>query len=97
MRVLEQFNRLSKLAQNPYFRSKMAKRLGKAARLSGALWRKWSEHVLRHSSWVYVAIMLTRVLCLRITEALSLRSSHFDFRRKRVTIPGLKGQPQAKP
>ena len=69
--------------------------LGQASSLPGPLWNAWRKHVLEHSSWLYVAVTLTHMLCCRITEVLLLQRRHFDFKRKHVTIPKLKRQPEA--
>ena len=75
---------------------KVAKKpLGQASSLPGPLWNAWRKHVLEHSSWLYVAVTLTHMLCCRITEVLLLQRCHFDFKRKHVTIPKLKRQPEA--
>ena len=77
-------------------KAKEESKLGQACSMSGPLWNAWRGHVLKHSTWLYVVITLTHALCLRVTEALSLRRCHFNFSKKFVTIPALKRQPQAR-
>ena len=69
------------------------KRLGKAVTLPGPLWGMWLAHVLAHGTcWLYVALLLSHALCLRISEALRLRAEDFSFQAKSVYIGPLKGQ-----
>ena len=69
------------------------KRLGKAVTLPGPLWGIWLAHVVAHGTcWLYVALLLTHTLCLRISEALHLRAEDFSFKAKSVFIGPLKGQ-----
>ena len=46
------------------------KRLGKATPLPGDLWCQWLQHVLDNGqTWRYVALLLSHLLCLRITKS----------------------------
>ena len=66
-------------------------RLGKAAAMPGPLWNLWLVHVLREGpTWLHVALMLTHMLCLRITEVLRLRARDFNFKTQCVFIAPLK-------
>ena len=71
------------------------RKLGKASALPDKLWTQWLDHVRAHGScWLYVALLLTHLLCLRITEALRLTAEDFAFGRgNSVYIKPLKGQP----
>ena len=74
----------------------MAKRLGSATALHGALWEQWRQHLLRTSTcWLYVAVSLTHILCCRISEVLALQRKDFDFKRRRVKVKALKRSPEA--
>ena len=46
--------------------------------------------------WVYVAVVLTHVLCCRITEILTLEAGDFNWKANYVTIKPLKRQPEAR-
>ena len=75
---------------------KAKQRIGQAAVLSGTLWKAWCQHLLRTSStWLFVAVTLSQMLCARISEVLALRSSDFHWKNKTVTIKALKRQPLA--
>ena len=70
------------------------KSLGQASSLPGDLWWQWLRHVLQEGScWLYVALLLSHVLCLRISEVLCLKTSDFDFRGKSARIRALKKAP----
>lgn len=74
-------------------KTKSKKTLGKAAALPGQLWSLWLLHVLKEGScWLYVALLLTHVLCLRITECLRLQSRDFSFKTNSVLVGPLKKQ-----
>ena len=69
-------------------------RLGKANPLAGPLWELWVRHVLNTGpTWVYVALLLTHILCCRITEILKLRLGDFNFKRGTVFVGPLKKGP----
>ena len=71
---------------------------GPAASLPGKLWAAWTQHLLATGpTWVWVAVVLTHILCCRITEVLSLRKRDFDFKKRCVTVRALKRQPQVQP
>ena len=70
-------------------------RLGKASCMPGGLWPAWLKHLLAVGpTWLYVASILCHTLCLRITEALRLVKSDFDWQRRRVRVRGMKRQPE---
>ena len=55
-------------------------KLGPAATLPGQDWILWLNHVCKKGScWLFVALLLTHLLCLRITESLRLKSSDICF------------------
>ena len=59
--------------------------------MPGPLWNLWLAHVLREGpTWLHVALMLTHMLCLRITEVLRLRARDFNFKTQCVFIAPLK-------
>lgn len=65
--------------------------LGKANPLPGPLWNLWLQHVLlKGPTWLHVALLLTHVLCCRITEILKLRKCDIDFKRGSVWVAALK-------
>ena len=67
--------------------------LGKASSLPGPLWGCWIGHVLASGpTSLWVALVLSRCLCLRITEVLRLRKRDFQWTGKRVHIGALKNQ-----
>ena len=79
----------------PRKRKSPSKSLGKASSLPGDLWFHWLRHVLAEgSSWLYVALLLSHVLCLRISEVLRLQAKDFDFRGKCARIKEMKGGPE---
>ena len=72
---------------------KPARRRGKASSMPGQLWPMWLAHVHKHGTcWLHACLLLTHVLCLRVTEALKLRACHFNFKTRTVLIEALKGQ-----
>ena len=72
-------------------------RLGKASALPGQLWQVWLQHVLSFGpTWLWVALLLSHVLCLRITEVLTLRARDFQWSAHHVHIGPLKSQPAVK-
>lgn len=73
-------------------------RLGKACALPGPLWDLWLKHVLdKGPTWLYVCLLLTHVLCCRVTEVLRLRKRDINFKRSTVFVgPLKKGRPMVK-
>ena len=68
-------------------------KLGKAAALPGKLWCLWLGHALSNGRcWLYVALLVSHLLCLRITECLTLKAEDFAFTAGTVHIGSLKGQ-----
>ena len=66
---------------------------GKASCMSGQLWPMWLVHVHKHGTcWLHACLILTHILCLRVTEALKLRASDFNWKNKTVWIGPLKKQ-----
>ena len=66
---------------------------GKASSLPGELWPRWLAHVHKNGTcWLHACLLLTHVLCLRVTEALSLKASDFNWRGRYVHVAGLKKQ-----
>lgn len=66
-------------------------RLGKASSLPGDLWFRWLGHVLKVGpTWLYVALLLSHLLCLRITEVLRLQGKDFDLRNGACQVKPLK-------
>ena len=79
-------------------KEKLVMKRGPAASLPGKLWAAWTQHLLATGpTWVWVAVVLTHILCCRITEVLSLRKRDFDFKKRCVTVRALKRQPQVQP
>ena len=72
-----------------------SKKLGQAATLPGSEWGSWLCHIMRFgTTWLYVVVLLTHLLCLRITEALRLRAENFRFKTPgTVYVAPLKNQP----
>ena len=69
-------------------------KLGKAAVLSGPLWRLWMQHVWAQGpTWLWVALFLSHALCSRITEVLRLRASDFKWKSHSVYVAALKRCP----
>ena len=70
--------------------------LGQAATLSGRLWPAWRKHLHEKAPmWVFVAVTLSHILCLRISEVLALKATHFNWQHRYVKIKPLKRQPEA--
>ena len=68
-------------------------RRGKASCMPGQLWPMWLAHVHKKGTcWLHACLVLTHVLCLRVTEALRLRASDFNWKNRTVWIAPLKGQ-----
>ena len=66
-------------------------RLGKASALPGDLWGRWLSHVLKSGpTWLYVALLLSHLLCLRITEVLRLQGQDFDLKNGACKVKPLK-------
>ena len=79
--------------RGPKPKKKQSKKLGKAATLPGELWVQWVNHVLAHGRcWLYMALVLCHLLCLRITECLRLAAEDFSFRAGTVHIAPMKRQ-----
>ena len=74
-------------------------KLGKAAVLTGPLWRLWLEFVLKQGpTWLYICLFLSHTLCCRVTEILELRSNDFNWRNRTVHVKALKrGKAMQKP
>lgn len=72
--------------------------LGKASSLPGDLWPLWLAHVLKIGpTWLYVALLLSHLLCLRVTEVLRLQAHEFDLKNGMCKIKALKrGAPMTK-
>ena len=69
------------------------KALGQAATLTPELWIRWMGHVLQNgSSWLFAALLLTHLLCLRISESLAIRAEDVAMRHRSIYIRPLKGQ-----
>lgn len=74
-------------------KKKPMKKLGKASELAGNLWKLWLAHVLREGRcWLYVCLIVTHLLCLRITECLRLKANDVSFKTNSVVIKSLKRQ-----
>ena len=72
---------------------KAANVLGKASSLPGFLWGKWLDHVdSTGPTWLWVALVLSHALCLRITEVLRLRHRDFLWKARTVRVGPLKRQ-----
>ena len=68
-------------------------RRGKASCMPGQLRPMWLAHVHKKGTcWLHACLVLTHVLCLRVTEALRLRASDFNWKNRTVWIAPLKGQ-----
>ena len=68
--------------------------LGKASSLPGPLWELWLKHVLAMGpTWLYVSLLLTHMLCCRITEILKLRRRDINFKRGTIFVAPLKKGP----
>ena len=81
------------MKRGPKPKKKNSRKLGKAATLPGRLWAAWVQHVLCEGRcWLYMALVLSHVLCLRITECLKLRAEDFSFKASTVYIGPLKRQ-----
>ena len=81
------------MKRGPKPKKKKGKKLGKAATLPGRLWNSWVQHVLtKGRCWLYVALVLSHILCLRITECLLLRAEDFSFEASTVNVGPLKRQ-----
>ena len=66
---------------------KKSKKLGQANSLNGKRWLDWLCHVRDNSGGKYfLALYLTQVLCIRISQALQLRVCDFNFRDRTVWI-----------
>ena len=69
------------------------KGLGQADKLPGAAWALWTNHVQATGpSWLYPVVCLGHLLCLRVTEVLSLASKDFDLVKGVVRVGALKRQ-----
>lgn len=66
--------------------------LGKANPLPGRLWSAWMRHVKKFGAPKYMVLAyLTEALCLRASQAASLRAEDFDWQRHRVWCRAFKG------
>ncbi|CAE7822103.1 unnamed protein product [Symbiodinium sp. CCMP2592] len=80
--------------KKPSKKKSSTRRLGKASTLPGALWGAWLDHVLRTGpTWLWVALVLSHCLCLRISEVLRLRRRDFRWEQNQVYVGPLKQQP----
>ena len=69
------------------------KALGQADKLPGAAWGLWTHHVQAAGpSWLYPVVCLGHLLCLRVTEVLSLSGKDFDLVKGVVKVRALKRQ-----
>lgn len=67
--------------------------LGQADKLPGAAWQLWTHHVQATGpSWLFPVVCLGHLLCLRVTEILSLRGEDVDFEKGVVRVRPLKRQ-----
>ena len=74
-----------------------APKLGQANPLNGNRWIDWLHHVRDHYGGKYfLALYLTQALCIRISQALQLQASHFDFKAQTVFIAAFKGHSAVK-
>lgn len=81
------------MKRGPKPKKKKTQKLGKAATLPGQLWVLWLKHVLAHGrAWLYMALVMSHLLCLRITECLRLTAEDFSFRAGTVYIAPMKRQ-----
>lgn len=81
------------MKRGPKPKKKKVNRIGKAATLPGCVWGLWLQHVLQNGRcWLYVALLMSHLLCLRITESLCLTSEDFSFKSNSVYIAPLKRQ-----
>jgi hypothetical protein len=70
---------------------KPGKKLGQAEGLLGKAWAIWIKHILHAGqSWVYAVVILTHLLCCRVTEVLQLKGSDFDWKNERVKFGAFK-------
>lgn len=77
----------------PRKRQPQKKKIGKATPLPGDLWCQWLIHVINNGQcWLYAALLLSHLLCLRITEVLRLKGSDFQWKQECVRIGPLKRQ-----
>ena len=66
---------------------------GQADKLPGAAWALWTNHVQATGpSWLYPVVCLGHLLCLRVTEVLSLSGKDFDLAGGVVRVHALKRQ-----
>ena len=74
-------------------KKKPEKHVGKASCMPGQLWPLWLGHVHSQGTcWLHACLLLTHVLCLRVTEALKLKASDFNWSARSVHIGALKRQ-----
>lgn len=74
-----------------------APKLGQPNPLNGNRWIDWLHHVRDHYGGKYfLALYLTQALCIRISQALQLQASHFDFKAQTVFIAAFKGHSAVK-
>lgn len=67
--------------------------MGQADKLPGAAWALWTHQVQSTGpSWLYPVVCLGHLLCLRVTEVLSLSGKDFDLEKGIVRVRALKRQ-----
>ena len=90
---VEAIPRASKKALADRKGGRRPRKLGQADRLPGAAWNLWTNHVQATGpSWLYPVVCLGHLLCLRVTEVLSLQGKDFNFEKKVVKVRALKRQ-----
>ena len=77
LKVFENHLQLTTLEILHMPRRRAQTKTGQAASLPGKLWEAWTQHLLKTGpTWVWVAVILTHILCCRITEILWLRNKN---------------------
>ena len=77
LKVFENHLQLTTLEILHMPRRRAQTKTGQAASLPGKLWEAWTQHLLKTGpTWVWVAVILTHILCCRITEILWLRNNN---------------------
>jgi len=68
-------------------------KLGQADKLPGAAWSLWTNRILATGpTWLYPVVCLGHLLCLRVTEVLSLQVQDINFEKRTVKVRALKKQ-----